>query len=450
MKASVVGLGKLGSPLLAVLAASGFEVWGIDVVPDTVARIQAGLTPVQEPQLQELISENRVRIHATGDWRAAIAETDVTFVLVPTPSGADGAFSNRYLLSAVEEIGRVLRDKAAYHLVVINSTTMPGSVGGPIRDRLEAVSGKHVAREIGLCYNPEFIVLGNVVQGLLHPDFVLIGESDARAGDLLEALCRRVVGATVPVARMNFINAELTKIAVNTYITAKISFANMLGEICDRLPGADADIVTAALGQDTRIGKKYLRGATGYGGPCFPRDTQAFATMARRVGVDATIATAAQAINERQLRRVAEIITSRTAPGERIAVLGLAYKPDTSVVEQSQGLMLAAALERAGRQVIAHDPLAMDAARAALGPTVSFAGSPEAAVAAADAVVVMTPCSEYTRFFRSWAGAERTRLLVDCWRLVDPALASDRLAVIQLGHNDTFAPVDDATIAVAN
>jgi UDPglucose 6-dehydrogenase len=449
MKASVVGLGKLGSPLLAVLAASGIEVWGIDVIPETVAKIKAGLAPVPEPQLQDLITAHNARIHSTSDWRTAIAETDVTFVLVPTPSAADGAFSNRYLLSAVEEVGRVLRNKLLYHLVVINSTTMPGSVGGPIRDRLEAVSGKRVGREIGLCYNPEFIALGNVIAGLMHPDFVLIGESDARAGDLLEAFCRRVVGVAVPVARMNFVNAELTKIAINTYITTKISFANMLGEICDCLPGADADIVTSALGQDTRIGKKYLRGATGYGGPCFPRDTMAFATMARRVGVDAAIATAAQAINERQLRRVIGIVTRLTAPGERVAVLGLAYKPDTPVVEQSQGLMLAAALDKAGRRVIAHDPLAIDAACAALGPTVSFAASPEAAVAGADAVVVMTPCAEYTRFFRSWAGDEPTRLVVDCWRLVDPALVSDRLAVIQLGRNDTFGVVDDAAIAAA-
>jgi UDPglucose 6-dehydrogenase len=450
MKVSVVGLGKLGSPLLAVLAASGLEVWGIDVVPDTVAKIKAGQAPVLEPRLQDLITANRARIHGTTEWREAIAETEVTYLLVPTPSGTDGAFSNRYLLSAVEEIARVLRGKPHYHLVVVNSTTMPGAVGGAIRERLEAVSGKRVGPQIGLCYNPEFIALGNVVDGLLHPDFVLIGESDVRAGDLLESLCRQVVGPSVPVARMNFVNAELTKIAVNTYITAKISFANMLGEICDRLPGADADIVTAALGQDTRIGKKYLRGATGYGGPCFPRDTTAFATMARRVGVEAGIAMATQAINERQLRRVSEIVTSRTAAGERVAVLGLAYKPDTPVVEQSQGLMLAAALDKAGRRVIAHDPLAMDAARAALGPAVCFAASPEAALAAADAVVVMTPCAEYKAFFRGWRGAGPARLVVDCWRLVDPALASDRLAVIQLGRHDTFASRAEAAIAAAN
>ena len=146
------------------------------------------------------------------------------------------------MLDAVESIGAALRNKAGYHLVVVHSTTMPGSTGGPIRERLEAASGKRVGSDIGLCYNPEFIALGNVVEGLLHPDFVLIGESDAQAGDMLTEVYRRVVGPSVPIARMNFVNAELAKISVNTYVTMKISFANMLGEICQNLSGADADV----------------------------------------------------------------------------------------------------------------------------------------------------------------------------------------------------------------
>ncbi len=358
MNVSVVGLGKLGAPLVAVLASKGLAVYGIDVNPDAVAQINAGLAPVQEPRLQELLRANSGHIRATSDWATAIGETEATYIIVPTPSGADGAFRNDYVLSAIEEIGRVLAHKPGYHLVVVNSTTMPGAVGGPIRDRLEAISGKRVGHDIGLCYNPEFIALGNVIEGLLRPDFVLIGESDARAGGMLEEISRLVVGPSVPVCRMNFVNAELTKISVNTYVTTKISFANMLGEICDRLSGADADVVTAAIGRDARIGAKYLRGATGYGGPCFPRDTIAFSTMAQRVGVEASLAAATHEINERQVERLTGIIAEHTGPSDRIAVLGLSYKPDTGVIERSQGIMLAAAFARSGREVIAHDPLA--------------------------------------------------------------------------------------------
>ncbi len=450
MKVSVVGLGKLGAPLVAVLASKGLSVYGIDVNPDAVAQIDAGRAPVQEPRLQELLLANSERIRATSDWATAIGETEATYIIVPTPSGADGAFRNDYVLSAVEEIGRVLAHKPGYHLVVVNSTTMPGAVGGPIRDRLEAISGKRVGHDIGLCYNPEFIALGNVIEGLLRPDFVLIGESDVRAGDMLEEICRRIVGPSAPVCRMNFVNAELTKISVNTYVTTKISFANMLGEICDRLSGADADVVTAAIGRDARIGAKYLRGATGYGGPCFPRDTIAFSTMAQRVGVEASLAAATHEINERQVERLTGIVAEHTGPGDRIAVLGLSYKPDTGVIERSQGIMLAAALARSGREVVAHDPLALEAARAALGSEVSLAASPQQAVEMADAVIVMVPWPEYKDFFATWPGDERPRLVIDCWRVLAAGSGPSSLRVIHPGNNESLtAPSATAPSAAA-
>jgi UDPglucose 6-dehydrogenase len=433
-KASVVGLGKLGAPLLAVLARQGFEVWGIDLSSNTVAKIGAGIAPVNEPKLQELLTTHNSRIRATSDWSVAIGNSNATFLLVPTPSDADGSLKNEYLFAAVDELGRVLRTKPDYHLVIISSTVMPGSVGGPIRDRLESISGKRIGRDIGLCYNPEFVALGNVVDGLLKPDFVLIGESDPQAGAMLEGITRRVVGEKVPIARMNLINAELTKLAINTYVTMKISFANMLAEICDNLDGADADVVTAAIGRDTRIGTKYLRAATGYGGPCFPRDTIAFARMARQAGVEANLALATDAINERQLGRLTAIVTQHTSIGERVAVLGLAYKPDTPIIEHAQGVMLAAALSHVGRQVIVHDPLARDVARAMLGPKIEFANSAAEAVTAADAVVVMVPWKDYIEFFAAWSDKGRVRLIIDCWHIVDRARSPQSIQIVQLGR----------------
>ncbi len=442
----VVGLGKLGAPLLAVLARQGFEVYGVDLNPQTVAMIESGIAPVEEPKLQDLLATHRTRIRATADWSTAIGHSDVTYLLVPTPSGADGGFKNDHLLAAIDEVAAVLRGKAGYHLVVVSSTVMPGSVGGPIRERLEAVSRKRVGRDLGLCYNPEFVTLGNVVAGLLRPDFVLIGESDAQAGAMLEGLCRRIVGEHVPVARMNFVNAELAKIAVNTYVTMKISFANMLAEVCDNLAGADADVVTAALGRDSRIGGKYLRGATGYGGPCFPRDTVAFATMARQAGTDANLALATHAINERQLERIIAIVAEHIRPGARVAVLGLAYKPDTPVTDHAQGTMLAAALGNMGHHVIVHDPLALDAARSMLPQNIEIAASTAAAVAMADAVVIMIPAAEYVEFFAGWSGGGRPRLIVDCWRILDPARRLDMQRIVQLGRKQPAAEAADAVV----
>ena len=433
MNISVVGLGKLGSPLLAVLASRGFDVCGIDLHQSVVDQINQKVAPVQEPQLQELLSEFGGRIRATTDWRDGIEGTDVTGIIVPTPSGADGAFRNDFVLSAVENIGRVLRQKQGYHLVVVHSTTMPGSIGGPIKECLEQASGKRVGVDLGLCYNPEFIALGNVISGLLHPDFVLIGESDARAGDMLADIYRKVVGPDVAVRRMNFVNAELAKISVNTYVTMKISFANMLSEICHDLPGADADVVTAAIGMDGRIGSKYLQSGTGYGGPCFPRDTIAFATAGRGVGVDAHLASATQRTNERQVPRLLSLVDQHAGKGDVVAVLGLSYKPGTNVVEESQGLLLATALDRAGYNVVAHDPAAIDAARAVLGAGFCFAESAAEAVAAADVVVLMVAWPEYRDFFRTWRGTRNTKAVIDCWRLATENALADDIAVVRLG-----------------
>ena len=449
MKISIVGLGKLGSPLLAVLASRGFEVCGIDLNDRIVEKINSRIAPVEEPQLQELLSAHGDRIRATSDWHDGIDGTDLTGIIVPTPSGADGAFRNDFVLDAVENIGRAVRRKAGYHLVVVHSTTMPGSVGGPIRERLEAASGKRVGVDIGLCYNPEFIALGNVVDGLLHPDFVLIGESDERAGSMLAELYRRTVGQNVPITRMSFVNAELTKISVNTYVTMKISFANMLSEICENLTGADADVVTAAIGQDSRIGGKYLRGGTGYGGPCFPRDTIAFSTAGRRVGVDATMAAATHMVNERQVERLMRTVREHADTRDTVAVMGLSYKPGTNVIEQSQGILLASALAGAGYRVVVHDPAATEAARAVLGPAASYAGSAQEALAAADVAVLMVPWPEYRELFGRPQHAARKLVIIDCWRLVDLDAVPAGQAVVQLGLH----PLDEpraVAVAAAN
>lgn len=438
MRISVVGLGKLGSPIVAVLASKGYEVVGIDSNPVFVDKIDRHFAPVEEPELQELLTEHKTRISATMDWDKAVAGTDITAIIVPTPSGADGAFRNDYVLSVMDEVGRVLASKPGYHLVVVHSTTMPGSVGGPIRQRLEHASGRKVGPDLGLCYNPEFIALGDVINGLLHPDFVLIGESDKKAGDILEGIYRKVVGQSANIARMNFVNAELTKISVNTYVTMKISFANMLGEICDRLDGADVSVVADAIGRDTRIGKKYLKPAVGYGGPCFPRDTIAFGRVAHLVGGTADLALATDRINRRQISRLAEIVAEMVPAGGTAAVLGLAYKPNTPVIEESQGIMLARSLKDTGVTVVAHDPMAAGPAQTVLGDAARLLPSAREALEQADVAVIVTPWPEYADIAPDWLADGRSRFIVDCWRQLDPTAFPAGCHIVRLGHHETI------------
>ena len=363
MNISVIGLGKLGAPLAALLAGKGHTVIGVDVNSLAVDSLNRGIAPVHEPDLQEWISRNRLRLSATTDCLEAVRRTDATFVVVPTPSEHDGTFSMRYVLSATESIGNALSRKRTFHLVVLCSTVMPGSTEGVVLPTLEARSGKRCTKDFGLCYNPEFIALGSVLHDMRNPDMVLIGESDADSGEMLATIHTRICDNHPRIARMNFINAELTKLSVNTFVTTKISYANMLAELCEVLPGADVEVVTSALGADSRIGRKYLRGGLGYGGPCFPRDNIALAALFRRKGLESILGEATDRINRRQVTRLLHTILPYIPQSGTVAILGLSYKPNTEVIDNSQGLDLAAQLSARGIHVVVYDPVAMDNAR---------------------------------------------------------------------------------------
>jgi UDPglucose 6-dehydrogenase len=429
MDICVVGLGKLGSPLAAVLSSKGHNVIGVDLNAYFVDALNAGRAPVVEPQLQELIDASKGRLRATRDYAQAIPHTDISFIIVPTPSDETGVFTNRFVLDAVRAIGAALKTTDRYHVVNITSTVMPGSTEGEIRQALEATSGRTVGVDVGLTYNPEFIALGSVVRNMLYPDMILLGESDPRAGDVLEAVYKTSTNNNPPVQRMNLVNAEITKISVNTYVTTKISFANMLAQICEGLPGADVQVVTQALGKDTRIGGKYLQGALGFGGPCFPRDNIAFGKLAEKVGARADIALAGEAINKHQIARMTALVHQHVDASREVAVLGMAYKPDTPVVEESQGVMIAHDLAASGVSVVVYDPLAMEGARWALKDNVRYAQDLADAVRNASTILITTPSREY---------AENAALLIkpgvriiDCWRVLGAEPSQD---IVHIGR----------------
>ncbi|WIM14204.1 nucleotide sugar dehydrogenase [Enhydrobacter sp.] len=433
-RVSVIGLGKLGAPLAAVLASRGFTVIGLDVNKTFVDAMNAGKMPIVEPQLNELIAANRERLSATMDANEIVQKSDASFVIVPTPSDSTGFFSNRFVLQAMETLGKALRNKKGYHVVVITSTVMPGTTGSEIKAALEAASGRKVGPELGLCYNPEFIALGSVVRDMLYPDSILIGESDAKAGDMLQTIYLRLCEKKPPVQRMNFVNAELTKISVNTYVTTKISYANMLADLCDRLPGADVDVVTKALGADSRIGAKYLKGAMGYGGPCFPRDNVAFAALARKIGARADVAEATDRVNNHQVERVTGLVAKFARSGTRIALLGLSYKPHTPVVEESHSVKIAAKLADAGYVVTVHDPLAQDSALAVLGDKVVEASSLDSTVRDCDLLIVATGWPDYKAIDPAWCKRNGQRLtILDLWRTLPADKFADVADVLYLG-----------------
>jgi len=435
MKLSVVGLGKLGSPLAVLLATKGHDVTGIDFNAEIVKNLNNRIAPFHEPRLQDLLNQKSLSFEATTKYEPAVNQSDATFIIVPTPSEESGLFTNRYILQALEKIGEALKKKDGYHLVVITSTVMPGSTNGEIRQTLEQFSGRKVGENLGLCYSPEFIALGSVIKDMLRPDMILIGESDQKAGDMLQSIYESFCENTPPMQRMNCVNAELTKLSLNTYVTTKISYANMLGAVCESLPDSDVDVVTQAIGLDSRIGRKYLKAAVAFGGPCFPRDNVAFRSMAKNLNVSVDLAEATQRVNDFQPSRLESLI-SRYEKGNKIGILGLSYKPGTYVIEESPGVKVANRLIKNGYQVTVYDPMALSEAKKVLDQQISIASSIEDCLGCCDTAVIMTNWPEFSVEITPELvkQTETCKLIVDCWRTLDQNLFDDSCQVIYLGQ----------------
>lgn len=422
--AAVVGLGKLGLPLALVLADAGFRVRGVDVSPSRIEEIERGALPRPEPRVREMLRRLGTNMTFGTDVPAAVREADVVFVVVPTPSDPEtGRFSTQYARQAMQDIGRGMRGRSGYPVVSLVSTVLPPACGEEIIPALEEAASASVSGDLGFCYNPAFIALGSVVDDLVEPDFVLLGESDERAGSIVESVWQRAMRKQAPIRRMAIPNAEITKIALNTFLTTKISFANMLAELAESVPGGDVDVVTRTLGLDRRVGSSYLKGALGYGGPCFPRDNRALGAVLKERGISKAIPDAADEINERQPGRIAQLAADAADGARVVGVLGASYKPHTDVTQESQGVKIAERLSGIGAfdRVLLTDPEACESAREDLGNSdVLVVDDAEDAIRRAGVLVIATPWDQYREIDEEWLrSGDGQKTVVDCWRLLD-------------------------------
>jgi UDPglucose 6-dehydrogenase len=432
---SVIGLGKLGASMVAGMASRGFGVIGVDINQSAVDALNEGNAPVQETGLGEMLSDNRSRIRATMSYEEAILSSDISFVIVPTPSDERGAFSIQYAASAFKEIGKALKKKDGYHVIVLTSTVLPGATRAGLLPVLEKESGKKCGRDFGLCYSPEFIALGSVIRDFLNPDFYLVGEYDKQSGDMLEEVNSQVAQNKAMSKRMSIENAELAKIAINGFITLKVSYANMLADMCEHIPGGNVDIVSDALGMDSRIGRKYLTGGLGFGGPCFPRDNVALAFVGDMLGVSTNIPKANHTFNQSLAVSTVKKLEPYLNKNKKIAVLGLAYKPLSHVVDESPGVFLAKSLADAGYNVTAYDPLANDSARDVLKDHVLITDTIAECVSDAETILVTTTDEAYKNLLNEgYIGTNKEVTIIDFWRyLGEEAKSCSNINYVPMG-----------------
>jgi len=389
---AVIGLGKLGLCTAACFARAGYDVIGMDVSCDHVDHLNMGHITFFEDGLAELLTEVNGKLHFTTSITEAVENSDVCFIIVPTPSQAGGAFSNKYLSRVIKSMGPALAAREEWYLVDVVSTVMPGTGDQKLIPLLEEATGKRVGTDIGYAYNPEFIAIGSVIRNFINPDVVLIGQSDDRTGAELETIYRATCDNGPHIARTSVLNAEIAKLSINCYCTMKISFANNLAAICEQTPGADAAAITEILGNDTRIGAKYIKPGLGFGGPCFPRDNEAFINFVGSVEGDTGLQQAVVDINKAQPERICRALASAAAKhGNRIALLGQAYKPFTYLTEESQAVEIARRLARKypDLELVVHDPLANET-----GPW-KRVDSLEECVREAHVAAILTPWPEF-------------------------------------------------------
>ena len=433
---SVVGLGKLGVCTAACFAYKGFQVLGVDINDNFVNAVNSGKASVYEPRLQELISLSKTRLKATNDYARAIQETNITFLIVPTPSKQDGQFSDKYLKAALKPLSIAFKEnKKKYHLFVITSTVSPGTTEKTLIPLIEKYSGKKLNKDFGVCYNPEFIALGDVINGVLKPDMVLIGESNEFAGEQIEKIYKKVCENKPYVARMSIVSAEITKIALNAYITMKISFANTLANISEKIAKANIDAITKALGADKRISPYYLKGGLAYGGPCFPRDGKAFLAFAKGWGIEAKLAKATDEINQFQIKHLVDKILTHLLKTKKksVSILGLTYKPDTPVIEESPAIKIIQPLLEKNIKITVYDPLAMENTKKIFGNKIYYASSLKECFVKSAFCIIATQAKEFKKIDESYIIHNPTTIF-DCWRIIDASRLGKKVKYVGLGH----------------
>jgi UDPglucose 6-dehydrogenase len=415
MNITVVGTGYVGLVVGACLAETGNTVVGADVDDGKIERLRENVLPIYEPGLDDYVERNQKqsRLSFTTDIAAAVATADVVFIAVGTPPDEDGSADLRHVLNVAKVIG----ENMSRELVVVTKSTVPVGTAS----KVAAVIGETARFPFHMCSNPEFLKEGAAIEDFMRPDRVVIGVETDHARSVMAELYAPFVRTGKPIIFMDSPSAEMTKYAANAMLATRISFMNEIAMLCERV-GADVDNVRKGIGSDGRIGPAFLFPGPGYGGSCFPKDVKALVRTSREYDVPLRVLGAVEEANDAQKRRLFQKLTSIAGPvkDRRIALWGLAFKPNTDDMREAPALVLVDELLEAGARVVAHDPVAMPEARRRLDSRIEFAENGYDAIDGADALVVVTDWNEYRHpDFARMRRLLRTPVVVDGRNLYD-------------------------------
>ena len=391
MKITVIGTGYVGLVTGTCFAETGNKVTCVDIDKNKVDKLASGQITVYEPGLEKIFLSNTKegRLVFTTQLEEVLDQSDIIFLALPTPPGADGSADLKYVLGVADQIGKLMKD----YKVIVNKSTVPVGTADKVRAAIE----KNYKGEFDVVSNPEFLREGVAVDDFMKPDRVVVGTTSERAKKLMSELYAPYVRQGNPVIYMDERSSELTKYAANSFLATKISFMNEIAQLCERM-GADVDMVRRGIGSDDRIGKRFLFPGIGYGGSCFPKDVQALVKSATEVDYDFEILKAVEKVNALQKLHLVKKVNNyfnHQLQGKKIALWGLAFKPNTDDIRDAPALDMIDAFLKAGATVTAYDPEAMPNVKNKIGDKIEYAANQYAALKGADALVIATEWSEF-------------------------------------------------------
>lgn len=418
MKIAMVGTGYVGLVSGACFSEFGWDVVCVDLDAEKIKMLEAGEMPIYEPRLDDLVARNVAggRLTFTTDLAAAVSGADAVFIAVGTPSRrGDGHADLSYVFQAAEDIAR----HANGYTVVVTKSTVPVGTGREVRRRIQAAAPN---ADIDIASNPEFLREGSAIEDFMRPDRVVIGADTDRAREAVAGLYRPLFLRDTPIIQTSLETAELIKYAANTFLATKITFINEFADLCEKV-GADVQELAKGIGLDGRIGGKFLHAGPGYGGSCFPKDTEALVRSARDAEAPITIVEQVIAVNAERKEAMARKIIAAcggSVEGKTVAVLGLTFKPNTDDVRESPSLVIVPRLIEAGATVRVFDPVGMDEARKLMdGPV--WCQDAYDAMDGADAVAILTEWNEFRGLdFQRMGGLLKQPIMVDLRNIYRP------------------------------
>ncbi len=418
MDICVIGAGYVGLATAVGFASIGNRVFLVGRSKDKTERINSGDPTIYEPGMGEGLRSTVAKkyIIATTELKQAISDSEASFICVGTPSGKDGSIDLSDMKRASQDIGLVLKGIKKYHVVVVKSTVVPETTEKVVIPALEKFSGKKAGKDFGICMTPEFLREGLAMEDFKNPDRIVIGEFDKRSGDVIERLYS---GFKAKKLRTGLKTAEMIKYASNSLLATKISFSNEIGNIC-KILGIDTHEVMKGVGLDYRLGPHFLDSGCGFGGSCFPKDVSAIISKAEDIGYEPVLLKQVMDINSKQKTRLVEMLRKKTGSmkGKKIAVLGLAFKPDTDDIREAPAIDVIRELKKEDAEITGYDPKAIENMKSVF-PDIRYAQSARQAISGADACLVLTEWDEFKRLTDADFDSMNTRVILTGRRVLD-------------------------------